>query len=205
MSVFEVLSGGDLRQGDILDDCQVVKPANSITYPISEGQSIVEVAKLDVIVMSQSCDLARPRPDTMVILCPIFTLSKLADKGHLKSNYERDECRKGNYAGYHMLNACELESWEREISIVYLREVISLPFKFIQEMALQAGERLRLCSPYTEHLSQSFARFFMRVGLPYDIPKFPYTKHEERAIRHLKGLEPDERQALIDSLYESDS
>jgi hypothetical protein len=26
--------------------------------------------------------------------------------------------------------------------------------------------------PYREHLSQAFARYFMRVGLPSDIPSF---------------------------------
>ncbi len=28
------------------------------------------------------------------------------------------------------------------------------------------GARVRLLSPYKEHLSQAFARYFMRVGLP---------------------------------------
>jgi len=30
-----------------------------------------------------------------------------------------------------------------------------------------------LRSPYLEHFSQAFARFFMRVGLPTAIPPFP--------------------------------
>jgi len=29
-----------------------------------------------------------------------------------------------------------------------------------------------LNSPYLEHLSQNFARYFMRVGLPSDLPDF---------------------------------
>lgn len=33
-------------------------------------------------------------------------------------------------------------------------------------------KRLSLMSPYKEHLSQAFARFFMRVGLPIDISEF---------------------------------
>ena len=37
--------------------------------------------------------------------------------------------------------------------------------------ARRLGNRLRLCPPYREHLAQSFARFFMRVGLPIDIPE----------------------------------
>lgn len=32
------------------------------------------------------------------------------------------------------------------------------------------GDGLRLHPPYREHLSQAFARFFLRVGLAGDIP-----------------------------------
>ena len=38
------------------------------------------------------------------------------------------------------------------------------------------ARRLRLLPPYREHLSQSFARFFMRVGLPIDTPSFTAKK-----------------------------
>jgi hypothetical protein len=34
------------------------------------------------------------------------------------------------------------------------------------------GKRLRLLPPYREHLSQAFARFFMRIGLPVHIDLF---------------------------------
>jgi hypothetical protein len=42
----------------------------------------------------------------------------------------------------------------------------------IEQGDLFDGRRLRLLPPYREHLSQAFARFFMRVGLPVDIPPF---------------------------------
>jgi hypothetical protein len=31
---------------------------------------------------------------------------------------------------------------------------------------------VRLLPPYREHLAQAFARFFIRVGLPVDVPPF---------------------------------
>ena len=34
------------------------------------------------------------------------------------------------------------------------------------------GPRGRLQSPFLEHLSQAFARFFMRIGLPSTVPEF---------------------------------
>ena len=56
--------------------------------------------------------------------------------------------------------------------IVDFRTVFSVPFDFLKHKILNTPTRLRLLSPYKEHLSQAFARFFMRVGLPVDIPKF---------------------------------
>jgi hypothetical protein len=44
-------------------------------------------------------------------------------------------------------------------------------------------------SPYREHLAQSFARYFMRVGLPVNIPPFIGDKKEEEAIKILHRLE----------------
>ncbi len=50
-----------------------------------------------------------------------------------------------------------------------------LAFKVVGEPTSISGAkqlgRLRLLPPYREHLSQSFARQFMRVGLPIDLPR----------------------------------
>jgi NADPH:quinone reductase-like Zn-dependent oxidoreductase len=54
--------------------------------------------------------------------------------------------------------------------VVDFHEVFSLPLDFLTAWVQAKGEpRLRLRPPYREHLSQAFARFFMRVGLPDDI------------------------------------
>jgi hypothetical protein len=74
-------------------------------------------------------------------------------------------------------NLTMLDKWEPAeggLSIPHMvvdfHEVFSLPLDFLQAWVRARGQaRLRLCPPYREHLSQSFARFFMRVGLPQDI------------------------------------
>jgi hypothetical protein len=54
--------------------------------------------------------------------------------------------------------------------VVDFHEVLSLPVGFLTSWVRASGApRLRLRPPYREHVSQSFARFFMRVGLPIDI------------------------------------
>lgn len=60
----------------------------------------------------------------------------------------------------------------RGIRIVDFHNVYGVPLEFARRFADGKGKRLRLLPPYREHLSQAFARFFMRVGLPTDIPKF---------------------------------
>jgi len=54
---------------------------------------------------------------------------------------------------------------------VDFRRLYSLPIAYVRHK-LEAALHLRLLPPYREHLSQAFARNFMRVGLPVDIPPF---------------------------------
>jgi hypothetical protein len=60
----------------------------------------------------------------------------------------------------------------RQASVVDFREIYSLPFDYLAHRAAQLGTRWRLAPPFLEHFSQSFARFFMRVGLPASIPPY---------------------------------
>jgi hypothetical protein len=54
-----------------------------------------------------------------------------------------------------------------ELRLVDFHDLFTVPREFLESLLRQRQEqRLRLCPPYREHLSQSFARFFMRVGLP---------------------------------------
>lgn len=57
-----------------------------------------------------------------------------------------------------------------EVRIVNFHTVFTIPRDFLEALLRERGrDRLRLSSPYREHLSQAFARFFMRVGLPQPV------------------------------------
>lgn len=56
--------------------------------------------------------------------------------------------------------------------MVDFHRLFTLPKVFVTHFAVDAGKRLRLRSPYREHLAQAFARYFMRVGLPHDARGF---------------------------------
>jgi len=53
--------------------------------------------------------------------------------------------------------------------LVDFRYVYSVTFDLLNNLAASRAQRLRLLPPYREHLSQAFAKFFMRVGLPVPV------------------------------------
>jgi hypothetical protein len=57
-------------------------------------------------------------------------------------------------------------------SIVDFHRLWVLPKDLTTALAKASGKRLRLVSPYREHLGQEFARYFMRVGLPLNAAEF---------------------------------
>ncbi len=56
--------------------------------------------------------------------------------------------------------------------IVDFHHLFSLPKPYLEDVAEQQGERLRLVAPYREHVAQSFARYMMRVGLTTTLYQF---------------------------------
>lgn len=160
-------SDEDLLQGDLIEECPVVVAPPEISERVE-----ADVITYDVTVMSQSCDLEQRKID-WVLVCPFWPLSEFENRTEfLRSAMGKEALRQGHVPGYHLLNKCEIDGFETDLLVVDFRSVYSIPFDFILELAKKRETRLRLLPPYREHLSQAFARFFMRVGLPVDIPPF---------------------------------
>jgi hypothetical protein len=167
---YQAVTGDDLEQGDILEACPVFRPPDDL----GEGQAaFFDAEARDVIVVSQSCDMVKGREKLSdVLLCPVWRLSQFAAGHHLATAKGREEARRGHLPSIHLLAACDLPGLAQEVRAVDFRQVHSLPLGFARNHAAAAESRLRLLPPYREHLAQAFARFFMRVGLPTDIPPF---------------------------------
>jgi hypothetical protein len=165
---YQIVNESALRQGDFLDSCPVLIP-NGNVLEVTEGnkyQLNANIVNYNVVVMSQSCDLDNKKLD-FVLVCPHWSLEDFAKQNNYFNSKEgKKQLRQGNIPGYHVLRGCEIEGQESSTCVVDFRNVYSLPFEFITNLAHQRGNRLRLLPPYREHLSQAFARFFMRVGLP---------------------------------------
>ena len=170
---FGITNGDDIEQGDILEGCPVFEPPANLTVEPTEEPipATFTWTPQNVIVMTQSCDLVKGQQKGVndVLLCQVWNRSELS--GHLAKLDGLEDARKGRLPACHMLGASELSEFKRDVRIVDFRKLYSLPVAFVRNRAAMA-KRLRLLPPYREQLSQSFARFFMRVGLPIDIPPF---------------------------------
>lgn len=168
---YEVVEGAEnLLQGDFVKECPIATPPSEISDQLNDIP--VRISNYDVIIMSQSCDLVQEKL-TLVLVCPIWPLSEFEkESSFYKTNDGKEALRRGYSPGYHLLNKCEIDGVQTEYLVVDFRSVYSVRFDFLLDLARQRGKRLRLLPPYREHLSQAFTRFFMRVGLPVDIPQF---------------------------------
>ena len=178
-----------LDQGDLVFNCPVASWQEG-SVELAEGGATpsrlkdrVVLSLMDVVVMTQTCDL-RHRKVSYVILCPHHPLAAYREA------WEEDQTRRGQNAtsrswcrhlddviagqvwNLSVLNSEEGEGYKADLRIVDFHEVFSLPRDFLESWLTKEGkDRIRLLPPYREHLSQAFARFFMRVGLPTEIHK----------------------------------
>ena len=132
--------------------------------------------QLNVIVMTQSCDLAMRTDGRCAVedvnLSPIYSRQELSNHKVYGKAQGWEEARNGRHAGFHVLNQCDLPGHRMDFMLVDLRRIFALSVEMVREVSALQVERVRLLPPYREHLSQAFARFFMRVGLPVDISPF---------------------------------
>ncbi len=168
---YEIVEGKDqLLQGDFVNSCPIIVPSIKIEYEILKDID-TDVIQYDVVIMSQSCDIFQQKLD-IVLVCPVCRLAELEHKDpSLESKKVKEDIRRGYLPGYHLLNKSDVVGLSDYI-LVDFRNVYGVPLNFLIELVKSRGDRLRLLPPYREHLSQAFARFFMRVGLPIDIPSF---------------------------------
>lgn len=157
-----------LAQGDLLKQCLV--PEFSPDYGTTTDP--VTVGEYDLIIVTQSCDLENKKA-SLVALCPIWTLPEFEDSSpDYKKRNQWENVRKGRVEGLHLLGSPSNPDENRDALVVDFGQIFSLPIAYLEKKSVDIGTRWRLDSPFLEHFSQAFARYFMRVGLPSTIPPF---------------------------------
>ncbi|CAG0964665.1 hypothetical protein FLAV_00893 [Flavobacteriales bacterium] len=158
-----------ILQGDFVLNCPIIIPP--VTF---EDEQDVSVKLLNAIIMSQSCDIENGKVD-IILVCPYYNLedflplhptSKDGSKGSRKKVI--DNLLHGNYPNCHILQK-DIDLNIKDYLVVDFRNVYGIHYEFLKNHISKISNRNRLLPPYREHLSQAFARYFMRVGLPINI------------------------------------
>ena len=183
-SWYEIAQGAELRQGSLLCAFPIVRPPLAVAKN-EAGEWIpsdAEVHETDIIVLSQSCDLAQNKSG-LVSIAPIAVLtdelSILLGGQMLNQNRKlipkfKEQIRRGHQPNLHMLAPSEVGEFSFPIQVADFRQTATVSFAHLQTFATQAETHLRLRAPFREHLSQAYARFMMRVALESEaeIPRF---------------------------------
>jgi hypothetical protein len=174
---YDVTQGSELRQGDLLRQCPIPRVRGLEHWPLPAGHALeVDINWEDVVIVSQSCDLANDKIDDVVlaqVLDWTVACQALIQQGNTfaRSRNFRRALVAGNIPSLSLLHKRDSTpsiGW----SIVDFHRLFVLPKSVVLAVAHAAGPRLRLRPPYREHLAQALARYFMRVGLPHDAQAF---------------------------------
>ena len=165
-----IIDTADVQQGDFIPDCPIALPPAGL----KPGDEIeMDIQFMNVIILSQSCDLTN-KDIEIILVCPYsdaenyFSLLPAEQTKTPKARRKiLENLKKGHLAAYHLLN--KQEGIFDNYLVVDFKNVYSINPSTLDETIKNLKTRIRLLPPYREHLSQAFARYFMRVGLPQDI------------------------------------
>ena len=175
-----------LKQGDLVYSCPILVPPADFDLTCKPKKRIlVKCRRYDVVVMSQSCDVAPDDHLEFVTVCPFDTLpnyfvssSSMHDRGSI------DRIRQRFNYKFHLLNKCRLvdeESkeiqYETDYLLVDFRFTYSVPYDVLIRVA-KKNKRVHLESPFREHLSQAFGWYYVRVALEDEIPEFTKDRYD---------------------------
>ncbi len=171
---YEVVSQRELLQCDLLPNLTVpviVTPAEG-----DEGDADAAVSAeiaydeftFDAIVLTQSCDLANKKVLSAVVAQYVDWIKIAAQEGYTnaeKRRRQQERIRKHSVPHYALL-AERPGTPGLPWSTVDFRQLFTVPVAYIEDRAVEVGERLRLRAPYRERISQAFGSYFSRVAVP---------------------------------------
>ena len=171
---YQSVLDSEIEQGEFFQDCLVpVTPKLIVNVAGSTSTDAPgEAEVLDVVVLTQSCDLLGGQ--TMVMVCPVFPLERWLENLPKKTPARdwKNKLKNGQLIAYHVLDRCDLTDLECQHLGVDFSSAFSVGVSYLHELTSR-GPRRRLMPPYREHLAQAFARYYMRIGLPVAMSPLP--------------------------------
>lgn len=149
-----------LTQGDLLWECPLTGfEKNNLQ---AEPLWILSQAKERVLVLTQACDIANGKT-TRLLVAVVHGVESVVASGKISRSAIRDQIRLHRVFGLYFLP--ESKNGQFPESIVDLRDLHTIPLALLEQLAAQ-GHRVRLTTPYREHLAQHFAVTYSRIALP---------------------------------------
>lgn len=117
---YGVVEGDEIEQGDIFEACPVFRPPEDLDVRAEQNSlkdTVFKWEDLDLIVLSQSCDLAKDREKVDdVLLVAVWKRSELV-QGELAKDEGMENARKGRLPPFHVLAPSNLPDFEREVRV----------------------------------------------------------------------------------------
>lgn len=160
-----------MEQGDILFSC----PYYDVQGNEKNGEVDTKMIEHNVVIVTQSCDIANNKVDK-IFVAPWQYLSETLDRyekakgvmnGKAKKNFFK-HLSDGVMPSLYLLDEDNDKGLE-DYLVVDFSNTFTISLATMKVTAAKCKYVIRLKSPYKEHLSQAFARFFMRVGLPSNL------------------------------------
>ena len=150
-SWYEIVEGPDLEQGDILPrfPLTIVDAELPASESVQTGpEPVVNILIVDVIVLSQSCDIAI-QPDGRrrvehVVVCPVWDVPSAHERF---SRSVIGNVLAGRVPTWHALAPCTLPGLECPHLFMELRRILIVPAEWAEAIATDRSPRLRLRSP----------------------------------------------------------
>lgn len=156
---YSVVSEHSLLQGDLLLGFQISE--------FDRAASEVALSPADVVVLTQSCDLANGKIENILVAF-VQPYAELSRETHaLRSSDIRAQLAQGLHPSLFLVPPHD-PSPRLGWSIVDFHQLLTIPRSELDSYVAQSGDRLRLETPYREYMAQAFARHMMRIGLPVD-------------------------------------
>ncbi len=162
----------NVEQGDIFPSFRVLTPVASET---DDGDYAFAARDQTIVVLTQSCDIPKSGQRTLMA-ASVFDYDALVSaegNDHLRTTEYRRSLARGNAIADFLIPPTQ--GGEISWSIVSFRDLFVVPKSIVLDVAGRQPP-IRLASPYKEYLSQAFARFVMRVGLPSPLHDFERMK-----------------------------
>lgn len=162
----EVNHSEPINQGDIFFRCPIIIPDAEFDFTKidvfnfeSFNQIEMKIYTIDVIVLTQSCDIVNNPPVDNIIVARIDDV-----KG--ESNTTLKELLSNRRPPYHLIGKKDYGNLKMNYQVVDFTSLYSVPRLLLEKIKQNTDIRIRVNSPYLELLSQRFGNFFSRVGLP---------------------------------------